>query len=76
MAASRTSMSMRRSFCLRRAASATLAAGEWLTPRKAHGRSLDDIIAAKPTAAYDEKSGTFVIDPKFFTRLVYGGCLR
>ena len=29
--------------------------------------------AAKPTAAFDAKFGNFVIDPAFFTRLVYEG---
>jgi len=33
-------------------------------------KSLDEVIAAKPTAAYDAKWGGFVIDPAFFTRLV------
>ncbi|GJD54040.1 Hydroxyacylglutathione hydrolase [Methylobacterium crusticola] len=40
---------------------------------KAQGRSLDDTIAAKPTAAYDAKWGQFVIGPALFTRLVYEG---
>jgi hypothetical protein len=40
---------------------------------KKQGRSLDEVIAAKPTAAYDDKWGQFVIDPAFFTRLVYAG---
>jgi glyoxylase-like metal-dependent hydrolase (beta-lactamase superfamily II) len=40
---------------------------------KTKGMSLDEIIAAKPTAAYDEKWGQFVISPAFFTRLVYEG---
>jgi glyoxylase-like metal-dependent hydrolase (beta-lactamase superfamily II) len=40
---------------------------------KKQGQSLDDIIAAKPTAAYDAKWGGYVIDPAFFTRLVYAG---
>jgi glyoxylase-like metal-dependent hydrolase (beta-lactamase superfamily II) len=40
---------------------------------KRQGESLDDVIAAKPTAAYDAKWGGFVIDPAFFTRLVYVG---
>ncbi len=40
---------------------------------KEQGRSLDEILAAQPTAAYDDKWGNFVIDPKFFTRLVYEG---
>jgi hypothetical protein len=37
------------------------------------GRTRDEIVAAKPTAAYDAKFGAFVIDPGFFTRLVYEG---
>jgi hypothetical protein len=37
------------------------------------GRSRDETVAAKPTAAYDAKWGNFVIDPGFFTRLVYEG---
>lgn len=37
------------------------------------GRSRDETVAAKPTAAYDAKFGQFVIDPGFFTRLVYQG---
>jgi glyoxylase-like metal-dependent hydrolase (beta-lactamase superfamily II) len=40
---------------------------------KRQGRSRDEIVAAKPTAAYDAKFGAFVIDPGFFTRLVYEG---
>jgi glyoxylase-like metal-dependent hydrolase (beta-lactamase superfamily II) len=40
---------------------------------KQQGKSLDQIVAAKPSAAYDEKWGGFVIDPAFFTRLVYRG---
>src|SRR5712671_766578 len=40
---------------------------------KRQGRSLDETIAAKPTAAYDAKWGQFVITPAFFTRLVYQG---
>ena len=32
---------------------------------KAQGRSLDDILAAKPTADYDAKWGNFVIGPAF-----------
>jgi glyoxylase-like metal-dependent hydrolase (beta-lactamase superfamily II) len=40
---------------------------------KKQGKSLDEIIAAKPTAAFDAKFGGFVIDPTFFTRLVYAG---
>jgi glyoxylase-like metal-dependent hydrolase (beta-lactamase superfamily II) len=40
---------------------------------KSQGKSLEDIIAAKPTAAFDDKWGRFVIDSKFFTKLVYEG---
>src|SRR5262245_4090400 len=40
---------------------------------KKQGRSLADTIAAKPSAAYDAKWGGFLIDPAFFTRLVYEG---
>jgi hypothetical protein len=40
---------------------------------KQQGRSLDEAIAAKPTAAFDAKWGQFVITPAFFTRLVYKG---
>jgi hypothetical protein len=36
-------------------------------------RSLDDAIAAKPTAAFDAKWGQFLITSAFFTRLVYEG---
>ncbi len=38
---------------------------------KRQGKSLEEIIAAKPSAAYDAKWGGFVINPAFFTRLVY-----
>jgi glyoxylase-like metal-dependent hydrolase (beta-lactamase superfamily II) len=40
---------------------------------KQQGRSLEEAIAAKPTAAFDAKWGQFVITPEFFTRLVYQG---
>jgi glyoxylase-like metal-dependent hydrolase (beta-lactamase superfamily II) len=40
---------------------------------KKQGKTLDEVVAAKPTAAYDAKWGGFVIDPIFFTRLVYAG---
>ncbi|MGO4127723.1 MBL fold metallo-hydrolase [Inquilinus sp. YAF38] len=40
---------------------------------KRQGRPLEEIVAAKPTAAYDAKWGRFVIGPDFFTRLVYEG---
>jgi len=40
---------------------------------KQQGRSLDEVISARPTAAFDDKWGQFVITPAFFTRLVYEG---
>jgi hypothetical protein len=40
---------------------------------KRQGRSRDETVAAKPTAAFDARFGNFVIDPSFFTRLVYQG---
>jgi glyoxylase-like metal-dependent hydrolase (beta-lactamase superfamily II) len=40
---------------------------------KKQGRSRDETVGAKPTAAFDAKFGNFVIDPGFFTRLVYEG---
>jgi glyoxylase-like metal-dependent hydrolase (beta-lactamase superfamily II) len=40
---------------------------------KQEGRSLDETIAAKPTAAFDAKWGQFVITPALFTLLVYRG---
>jgi glyoxylase-like metal-dependent hydrolase (beta-lactamase superfamily II) len=38
---------------------------------KRQGRSRDETVAARPTAAFDARWGNFVIDPGFFTRLVY-----
>src|SRR5262249_43080597 len=40
---------------------------------KAKGLPLEDIVKARPTAAFDAKFGQFVIDPGFFTQLVYEG---
>lgn len=40
---------------------------------KRQGRSLQDIISAKPTAPFDAKWGQFVITPDMFTKLVYEG---
>jgi glyoxylase-like metal-dependent hydrolase (beta-lactamase superfamily II) len=40
---------------------------------KQQGRTLDETIAAKPTAAFDAKYGNGPIGPDFFTRLVYHG---
>lgn len=40
---------------------------------KKQGKSLAEIIAAKPTAAYDEKFGHFVFNGDQFTAMVYAG---
>lgn len=40
---------------------------------KRQGRSRKETVAAKPTAAFDARFGNFVIDPDFFTRLVWQG---
>ena len=40
---------------------------------KKQGKTRAEVIAAKPTAKYDEVYGHFVIDPDFFTRIVYDG---
>jgi glyoxylase-like metal-dependent hydrolase (beta-lactamase superfamily II) len=40
---------------------------------KKQGKSLEEVIAAKPSAFYDAKWGGFVIDGALFTRLVYAG---
>ena len=40
---------------------------------KKQGKTPDEAVAAKPTAAFDAKWGQFVITPAFFTRLVYQG---
>jgi hypothetical protein len=40
---------------------------------KHSGRSLDETIAAKPTAQFDAKWGQFLITPALFTKLVYEG---
>lgn len=40
---------------------------------KKQGQSLADVVAAKPTAAYDAKWGNFAVAPPDFTTLVYAG---
>lgn len=40
---------------------------------KKQGKSIKEVVAAKPTAAYDDKWGGYVINGAFFTRLVYAG---
>jgi hypothetical protein len=39
---------------------------------KKQGRSLEVAVAAKPTKAFDERWGQFVISPEMFTGLVCG----
>jgi glyoxylase-like metal-dependent hydrolase (beta-lactamase superfamily II) len=46
---------------------------ENVTKLKKQGRSLEETIAAKPTAAYDAKWGQFLMTPAIFTTLVYAG---
>lgn len=38
---------------------------------KKAGRSLAETVAAKPTLDFDAKFGKFIVDPAFFTRLVF-----
>ena len=40
---------------------------------KSQGKSLDQIIAARPTAAFDAKWGNFVFNGSQFTKMVYDG---
>ena len=40
---------------------------------KKQGKSIEEVVAAKPTAGYNDKWGGYVIDGDFFTRLVYAG---
>ena len=40
---------------------------------KKQGKSLAEIVALEPTAKFDAKYGDYVIDPAFFTLLVYTG---
>jgi len=40
---------------------------------KKQGMSLEEVLTAKPSTAYDAKWGRFLIDGSFFTRLVYAG---
>ncbi len=46
---------------------------EKVSTLKQQGRSLAEVVAAKPTADYDAKWGGFVIDGNTFTALVYVG---
>ena len=38
---------------------------------KKQGKTREETVAAKPTAAFDAQWGQFLVDPAYFTRLVY-----
>ena len=46
---------------------------EKVSALKKEGKSLEEVVAAKPTADYDPKWGGFVINGNFFTKLVHAG---
>ena len=50
-----------------------VAVRENVSELKKQGRSRDEAVAARPTATFDAKWGQFVVDPGYFTRLVYQG---
>ncbi|AWM06130.1 MBL fold metallo-hydrolase [Bradyrhizobium symbiodeficiens] len=50
-----------------------IAVRDQIATLKSQGKSLEEVMAARPTAAFDDKWGRFVINPKFFTKLVYEG---
>lgn len=50
-----------------------LAIFEKVSALKKQGRSMEQVVAARPTSTYDAKFGGFAINGDFFTRLVYKG---
>jgi glyoxylase-like metal-dependent hydrolase (beta-lactamase superfamily II) len=50
-----------------------VAVREKVSRLKKAGRSLEEVVAAKPTAEYDAKWGGLFINGKTFTALVYAG---
>ena len=50
-----------------------LAVRERVAALKEAGRSVEQAVAAKPTAVFDDEWGKFVISPDAFTELVYAG---
>jgi glyoxylase-like metal-dependent hydrolase (beta-lactamase superfamily II) len=50
-----------------------VAVREKVADLKRQGRTADDTVAAKPTAAFDTKWARFVVSPATFTKLVYAG---
>ncbi len=50
-----------------------VAVREKVAALKRQGRTLEDTIAAKPTAAFDPGWGQWIVGPASFTKLVYAG---
>ncbi len=50
-----------------------VAVREKVAALKGQGRSPDETVAAKPTAAFDARWGRFAVSPALFTKLVYAG---
>jgi hypothetical protein len=46
---------------------------ESVAAMKKGGRTLEETVAAKPTAPFDAKWGQFLITPAMFTGFVYAG---
>jgi glyoxylase-like metal-dependent hydrolase (beta-lactamase superfamily II) len=44
-----------------------------VTALKHQGKTLSEVVAAKPTARFDAKWGNFIVTPELFTKLVYDG---
>ena len=40
---------------------------------KKEGKSVEEVVAAKPTARWDEKYGGFAVTPEHITRIAYAG---
>ncbi|HEV2602579.1 MAG TPA: MBL fold metallo-hydrolase [Microvirga sp.] len=58
---------------LRRYRDMLVAVREEVATLKRQGRTADDVVAARPTAEFDEQWSRFVVSPATFTRLVYAG---
>jgi glyoxylase-like metal-dependent hydrolase (beta-lactamase superfamily II) len=50
-----------------------VAVRETVAGLKGRGFTLDEVIAGRPTAAFDDTWGNGLVGPEFFTRLVYRG---
>jgi hypothetical protein len=50
-----------------------VAVREKVAALKRQGRTLQDTLAAKPTAAFDPEWGQWIVGPANFTKLVYAG---